>query len=489
MNVSKKARRALALVPIAVLVGFLALDIAIFRADSILGASQVTLLSAAGVCVLIATLLYKVPWKSFEKAISDYVGDLATAILILLLIGAISGTWTMSGLVPAFICYGLKIISPKVFLLTCCIVCAAVSVLTGSSWTTIATIGVALLGIGRAEGYSDALTAGAIISGAYFGDKVSPLSDTTVLASSVNRVDLFTHIRYMLLTTVPSIVITMVIFTVIGLMHDAPQQSQMTVYADVLSQRFHITPWLMVVPVIAAVLIWKRLPAIVVLAISALAAAIASLLFQPDILLEIGSRVTEGSRARVLFTGVVESVYNTLSLETGNPEVNKLVASRGMLGMLNTVYLIICAMCFGACMKASGMIADLAEILTPVTRTRVGLVGSTVATGTLLNGIVSDQYLAIILTSNIYRESFDKAGYQMRLLSRSVEDSATVTSPLVPWSSCGMTQATILSVPTLSYAPFCFFNIISPLMSLLMAAIGYRIIRKKAGEKKPLSTE
>ena len=478
MTVSKKGKRLLALVPIVVLVAFLALDIAIFGADSILGASQVTLLSAAGVCVLISTLLYKTPWKSFEKAISENVGQLASAILILLLIGAISGTWTMSGLVPAFICYGLKIISPKVFLLTCCILCAVVSVLTGSSWTTIATIGVALLGIGRAEGFSDAVTAGAIISGAYFGDKVSPLSDTTVLASSVNRVDLFTHIRYMLMTTVPSIVITLIIFTIIGFTHDVADEAQMTVYADVLSGRFNITPWLMVVPVIAAVLIWKRLPAIAVLALSAAAAAVAALIFQPDILTEIGSRVTEGSRSRILFTGVVESVYNSLSLETGNPEVNQLVASRGMLGMLNTVYLIICAMCFGACMKASGMIADLAEMLTPLTRTRTGLVGSTVATGTLLNGIVSDQYLAIILTSSIYRESFEKEGYEMRLLSRSVEDSATVTSPLIPWSSCGMTQATILSVSTMAYAPYCFFNIISPLMSIMVAAIGFRIVKK-----------
>lgn len=477
MTANKRKRRVWALVPVVVLVGLLALNISIFGADAILGASQVALLCAAGVCVLLSTLLYKTPWKTFEKSIGDHVGELASAILILLLIGAISGTWTMSGLVPAFICYGLKIISPKVFLLTTCVICAVVSVLTGSSWTTIATIGVALLGIGRAEGFSDALTAGAIISGAYFGDKISPLSDTTVLASSVNRVDLFTHIRYMLLTTVPSIVITLIIFTVIGLTHSVADEAQMTVYADVLRARFNITPWLMVVPVIAAILIWKRLPAIVVLSISALAAAIAALIFQPDILTELGARVTEGSRARVLFTGMVESVYNTLSLDTGNPEVNKLVASRGMLGMLNTVYLIICAMTFGACMKASGMIADLADMLTPVTRTRTGLVGSTVVTGTLLNGIVSDQYLAIILTSSIYRESFDKEGYEMRLLSRSVEDSATVTSPLFPWSSCGMTQATILSVPTLAYAPYCFFNIISPLMSIIVAAIGYRIVK------------
>ena len=484
--VSYKGRRFLALIPIAVLVSLLALDISIFGADSILGASQVALLCAAGICVFIAMWRYGIPWKQFEKALTLYLGDVAPAILILLLIGAISGTWMLSGVVPAFIYYGLKIINPKVFLLTACVLCAAVSVLTGSSWTTIATVGVALLGIGRAEGFSDAMTAGAIISGAYFGDKVSPLSDTTVLASSVNKVDLFAHIKYMLLTTGPAILIALIIFTIIGLFHGSGDSSQMTLYGDVLSSRFHITPWLMIVPVLTGILIWKKCPAIIVLAISTLAAAITSLLFQSDVIAEIGAKMTEGSHARILFTGVVESVYNSISLETGHAEVNQLVATRGMLGMLNTVYLIICAMCFGATMKASGMIDDLGGMLTPLTRSRTGLVGTTVFTGTALNGIVSDQYLSIILTSNIFRDSFEKGGYEGRLLSRSVEDSATVTSPLFPWSSCGMTQATILSVPTLAYAPFCFFNLLSPLMSILIAAIGWKIVRSPKSQV-PLS--
>lgn len=471
-------RSLIALIPIAVLIVFLALDIVIFGSDSILGASQVALLCAAGVCIALSSWLYKTPWKEFECAISSKVGEVATAVMILFLIGAISGTWTMSGVVPAFIYYGLKIISPKVFLLTACALCAFVSLLIGSSWTTIATIGVALLGIGRAEGFSDAMTAGAVISGAYFGDKISPLSDTTVMASSINRVDLFTHIRYMFITTVPSFTITLIIFTLIGLFHGNTDAARMTVYSDILSQRFHITPWLLIVPVITGLMIWRKLPALVVLALSALTAAIAALIFQPEVIAEIGSKVTSGSNARILYTGIVETVYNSVSLETGNPDVNQLVASRGMLGMLNTVYLIICAMCFGACMQCSGMITDLARALSPLTRTRAGLVGTTVFTGTALNGIVSDQYLSIILTSSIYRESYEKGGYENRLLSRSVEDSATVTSPLFPWSSCGMTQATILSVSTLAYAPFCFFNILSPLMSFFIALIGYKIVRK-----------
>ena len=478
-QISAAKRTLIALIPLGVLMGLLALDIAIFGADSILGASQVSLLLASGVCIALSVGLYNSRWKDFERDIVRNIGEVAPAILILFLIGAISGTWTMSGVVPTFICYGIKLIHPKVFLLTSCVLCAVVSLMIGSSWTTIATVGVALIGIGHAEGFSDAVTAGAIVSGAYFGDKISPLSDTTVMASSVNRVGLFDHIHYMYLTTVPSMLITLVIFTILGLTHAGVSDAQMARYSEVLSAQFHITPWLLLVPAFTVWLIVRKKPAIMVLFLSVLVAAAAALIFQPGVVRTIGESVTDGSAAKISFTGVVRMIYDTVSIDPGSPEVNPLVTSRGMLGMLNTVFLILCAMCFGGCMKSSGMIDDLARILRPLTRTRAGLVGSTVVTGTVLNGIVSDQYLSIILTSDIYRKSFEDEGYEARLLSRSVEDSATVTSPLVPWSSCGMTQATILSVPTLAYAPFCFFNIISPLMSFLIAAIGWKIVRRR----------
>ena len=476
---SKKdiGKTLVALVPILVLVGILALNISIFGADSILGASQVALLFSAGICVWLGMWLYKTPWKDFEDAIKANVGDVTTAIVILFLIGSISGTWMVSGVVPAFIYYGVQIISPKVFLLTTVVICAIVSVMTGSSWTTIATIGVALLGIGRAEGFSDGVIAGAIISGAYFGDKISPLSDTTVLASSLNRVHLFDHIRYLIYTTGPSIGIALIIFTVMGLSHSGADAAGVKLYTDVLSSHFHITPWLLVVPALTALMIWKKMPAMMVLALSTLSAAVAALVFQPELVYTVGAGVTEGSRARVMLAGTIETIYNTVTMHTGFAETDALLTSRGMLGMLNTVYLIICAMCFGACMQASGMIFQLSKLLQPLTRTRTGLVASTVTSGTLLNGLVSDQYLSIILTSNIFRNTYNRSGYEPRLLSRSVEDSATVTSPLFPWSSCGMTQATILSVPTLVYAPYCFFNIISPLMSILVAAVGWKIYR------------
>lgn len=472
-------RVGISLIPILILVTLLALNISIFGSDAILGASQVALLFSAGVAIWLAMWLFKVPWQDFEETIKSNIGDVTTAIVILFLIGAISGTWTVSGIVPTFIYYGVKIISPKVFLLTACIICALVSVTIGSSWTTIATIGVALLGIGKALGFSDGMIAGAIISGAYFGDKISPLSDTTVLASSMSKVPMFDHIRYLMYTTVPSIVITLVIFTILGFSHSGSDSSLINEYTSVLDSKFNITPWLLIVPALTAVMIARRMPALIVLALSTATAAIAAVIFQPDIIREIGASIAgDGSNAKILFTGTIESIYNSVSIETGNPEVNQLVASKGMLGMLNTVYLIICAMCFGAALKASGMLRHLASMILPLTKRRTSLVTSTVVTGTALNGIVSDQYLAIILTSSLFKDVYEKEGYENKLLSRSVEDSATVTSPLYPWSSCGMTQATILSVPTLAYLPYCFFNLISPLMSITVAAIGYKILKK-----------
>jgi len=472
-------RVGISLIPILILVTLLALNISIFGSDAILGASQVALLFSAGVAIWLAMWLFKVPWQDFEETIKSNIGDVTTAIVILFLIGAISGTWTVSGIVPTFIYYGVKIISPKVFLLTACIICALVSVTIGSSWTTIATIGVALLGIGKALGFSDGMIAGAIISGAYFGDKISPLSDTTVLASSMSKVPMFDHIRYLMYTTVPSIVITLVIFTILGFSHSGSDSSLINEYTSVLDSKFNITPWLLIVPALTAVMIARRMPALIVLALSTATAAIAAIIFQPDIIREIGASIAgDGSNAKILFTGTIESIYNSVSIETGNPEVNQLVASKGMLGMLNTVYLIICAMCFGAALKASGMLRHLASMILPLTKRRTSLVTSTVVTGTALNGIVSDQYLAIILTSSLFKDVYEKEGYENRLLSRSVEDSATVTSPLYPWSSCGMTQATILSLPTLAYLPYCFFNLISPLMSITVAAIGYKILKK-----------
>ena len=477
----------IALIPVIVLIALLAFDISILGSDSIQGASQVALLFASGIAVWLAMWLFKTPWTAFEGAIKSNIGNVTSAIVILLLIGAISGTWTMSGIVPTMICYGVKVLSPSFFLPAACLICAAVSLMLGSSWTTIATIGVALLGIGKAEGFSDGLIAGAIISGAYFGDKISPLSDTTVLASSISETPLFTHIRYMMVTTVPSFAITLIAFTVIGLVGIPESPADMGAFTGIISAKFHITPWLLIVPLLTGVMIARKMPALIVLSLSVVLAAIAAVVFQPEIIRGIGESAAlkhgiEGplNEWKLMLAGTVESIYNTVSLETGDPTVNELVSSRGMIGMLNTVYLIICAMCFGACMRAGGMIETIMKAMRKFTANRTGLVASTVGTGATLNTLVCDQYLAIMLTSNIFKDIYEDSGYENRLLSRSVEDSATVTSVLVPWNTCGMTQATILSTPTLVYLPYCFFNLISPLMSILVAALGYKIFRKKS---------
>ena len=478
-------RTCISLIPIVILVILLVADISFFGSDAILGASQVALLFSAGICVWLAMWLFKKPWDDFEAAIRSNIGDVTTAIVILFMIGGISGTWTMSGTVPSLIYYGVHIISPKIFLVTACIICAFISVMIGSSWTTIATIGVALMGIGKAQGFSDGMIAGAIISGAYFGDKISPLSDTTVMAASISGTPLFRHIKYLMLTTVPSFALTLIIFLVLGFMHNGGDSAQISVYTETLSSKFNITPWTLVVPVVTGILIARKMPALPVLGISMTLAAVCAIILQPHIITEIGVNALESlgitgstGKAGIMFTGLVKTIYDSVSVDTGVEEVNRLVSSRGMLGMLNTVYLIICAMCFGGCMKASGMLHHLASLILPMTKTRTGLVASTVGTGVILNGVISDQYLSIILTSDIYKEIYAKRGYESRLLGRSVEDSSTVTSPLFPWSSCGMTQATILSVPTIAYLPFCFFNILSPLMSICMAMLGYRIFRR-----------
>ena len=478
------------MIPIAVLVVLLIADISFFGSDAILGASQVALLFSAGICVWLAMWLFKKPWDDFEAAIRSNIGDVTTAIVILFMIGGISGTWTMSGTVPSLIYYGVQIISPRIFLVTACIICAFISVMIGSSWTTIATIGVALMGIGKAQGFSDGMIAGAIISGAYFGDKISPLSDTTVMAASISGTPLFRHIKYLMLTTVPSFALTLTIFLVLGFLHSGGDSAQISVYTETLSSKFNISPWTLIVPVVTGFLIARKMPALPVLGISMVLAAACALILQPHIISEIGVNALEslgltGSTGKVgvMFTGIVKTIYDSVSVDTGVEEVNRLVASRGMLGMLNTVYLIVCAMCFGGCMKASGMLHHLASLILPMTKTRTGLVASTVGTGVMLNGVISDQYLSIILTSDIYKDIYAKRGYESRLLGRSVEDSSTVTSPLFPWSSCGMTQATILSVPTIAYLPYCFFNIFSPLMSVLMAMLGYKIFRRGEAPK------
>lgn len=469
-------RHVLSLTPVVFLVAILSVAIHTYGIDALSGPSQLVLMVSTGIAALIAITCFKTSWRTLEEEINRSVGNIGSPIIILLLIGLLSGTWMVSGVVPMLIHYGLQIIHPHVFLISSCVISAAVSVMTGSSWTTVATIGVALMGIGKAEGFSDGWTAGAILSGAYFGDKMSPLSDTTVLASSLCGTPLFTHIRYMVITTLPAFTLTLLIFLVAGFFVPAEAAIDTSAFTRALTSKFDISPWLLLVPAATGWMIYRKLPAIVVMFASSVLAVVFALVFQPQVLAEVGG--SEATTAEALFRGAMQCSFGTATVASGYAPVDELLASRGMAGMLNTVWIILCAICFGGVLKASGMLADIVSLVVPLTRTRTGLVGSTVFSGIFFNATAADQFLSIMLGANMFGGIYEREGYEPRLLSRSIEDSSTVTSVLIPWSTCGMTQATVLGVPTLTYLPYCFFNLLAPLTSIAVAALGYKIYRR-----------
>ena len=460
----------LALVPLLLLMAMLVFTIRAFGGDSLSGPSQIVMLAASAVCCIIGIGAGKVRWHEFESQIAKNISHVSSALIILLFIGALGGAWMVSGVVPMMIYYGLDIIHPSVFLASTCVISAAVSVMTGSSWTTIATIGVALMGIGKAQGFDEGWIAGAIISGAYFGDKISPLSDTTVLASSVCHVNLFSHIRYVMITTIPSFSIALLIFFVAGWAHTATETAHLAACQEAIIGRYDISLWLLIVPAATAIMIVKKLPALVTMFASTLMGVVFALIFQPDVVAEIA----DGD----MFRGAMRAVYGGTAIKTSDAMLDELVATRGMEGMLSTVWLILCAMCFGATMTAG-----ITRLFTRFARGRTSTVSSTVATGLVLNTTVADQYMGILLSGNVFREIYDKNGLERRLLSRATEDSVTVTSVLIPWNSCGMTQSTVLGVATLTYLPYCFFNLLSPLMSIIIAITGYRVKLRMRNEE------
>lgn len=460
-------------IPFVTLIVLLAVTISIFGSDSLAGPSQIALLASTAVCVLLGMGVCHVSWHSIEQSVEEKVHNTTVSIYILLVIGMLSAAWMISGVVPMLIYYGIQVISPSVFLASACIISAVVSLMTGSSWTTIATIGIALLGIGRALGFDDGWTAGAIISGAYFGDKISPLSDTTVLASSVSGTPLFRHIRYMMFTTGPTITIAIIIYFIAGFWMGNSSSCNTDEYVKALDNTFCITPWLLIVPAATAFLIYKKVPSLIVLFLSSLLAIVMALIFQLHILQQIADGATG---AAAIFRGVVTTLCSSTSVETGVPLLNDLVSTSGMAGMLDTIWLILSAMIFGGAMTATGMLRSfLTAVYRRMVRSRVGLVTATVLNGISMNIMTGDQYISIILSANMFKDEYEKQGYESCLLSRSTEDSATVTSVLIPWNTCGMTQSTVLGVATIAYLPYTFFCYLSPLMSILQAAIGWKI--------------
>ncbi|MEX1132298.1 MAG: Na+/H+ antiporter NhaC [Flavobacteriales bacterium] len=478
---SRSPGLAQALLPLLLLVGLLALNVLIFGDAGLEGPNQLALLFAASLAIGIGI----VNGKAFEELLEHITRSVALAlgaILILLLIGALTGTWLISGIIPAMIHHGLLLLSPKVFLVAACVVCAIVSLATGSSWSTVATVGIALLGIGKAMGFHEGLVAGAVISGAYFGDKLSPLSDTTNLAPAVAGTDLFTHIRYLLWTTVPSMAITLLLFAGIGLFRESSKEVMDTTafHAAILS-KFNIGWWLYLVPLAMVVMIARKVPVLPALFAGVLLGALFALLFQPQLIKELSS--SEGSFARQGYEVIMNAMGPGTAVVTGHEAVDELLTAKGMRGMMNTIWLILCALAFGGAMEGAGLLQRITASVMKAVRGDASLIATTATTCVFVNVSASDQYLSIVVPGRMFASVFRERGLAPEVLSRTLEDSGTVTSALVPWNTCGAYMSGVLGVATLAYLPFCFFNIISPFMTILQGALGWRIARLPLGNK------
>lgn len=472
-NTSHQASLFQAFIPVIILVAMLGTNVYLFGSGSLDGSNQVALLLSGAVAGIIALKL-GVEWQSVLKGIVKSISSAMSSILILLLIGALAGTWLISGIVPGMIYYGLQILNPTIFLVAACIVCALVSLATGSSWSTVATVGIALLGIGQTLGLQEGVVGGAIISGAYFGDKMSPLSDTTNLAPAMAGTDLFTHIRYMAYTTVPSILIALVIYLVIGFnVEGSSNVVEVTQVLAAVESKFNISGWLFTVPAIVIFLIIKRVPALPALLVGVLAGGLYAVIFQPQIVNAISG--IENNFIKSAYVAVMQAMYGDVAINTSHHMVNNLLTAGGMSGMLNTVWLIICAMTFGGTMEAAGLLKRIASEVIKLAKSTGTLIAATVATCGFFNVTASDQYMSIVVPGRMYADAYRERGLKPENLSRTLEDSGTVTSVLVPWNTCGATQASVLGVATLVYAPFCFFNIISPFMTMIVGFLGIKI--------------
>lgn len=461
----------MSLVPVIFLVILLSLNVIIFSDDSSMGPNQLALLASAMVAAIIGVFVLKKPYKDLEKQALETIGVSTQAILILLVVGSLIGIWILNGVVPAMIFYGIKLINPTVFLPMTLVICSVVSLATGSSWSTVGTVGIALIGIGKTLGIPEGIVAGAIVSGSYFGDKMSPLSDTTNLAPAVSGSDLFSHIRHMVYTTVPAITISFIIFVFIGLFYsaDSLDADQINEVLGIISKNFNITPALFLLPLIVIGLVMKKVPAIPALVAGTLIGAIFAIVFQHDLLV----RLAGGDLSwRSLYYVVVKTGFKGFEIETGNAIIDKLFSRGGMESMLNTVWMILTAMIFGGMMEVTGMLHSIANYILSLIKGVTSLVAATIGSAIFLNLTTSDQYISIVVTGRMFKTAYQKFGLKPKNLSRAVEDGATVTSVLVPWNTCGAYFSSIMGVATVAYLPFAFFNLLSPLCSIIVAATG-----------------
>ena len=468
----KKIPYLLSLFPILFLIGLLSINVYLYGDDSLGGSNQLALLFSGALAAIIG-ILYGNNWKDILEGISKSIKSVTPSIIILLLIGSLAGTWLISGIVPAMIYYGLQILNPEIFLFATAIITAIVSLATGSSWSTIATIGIALLGIGQALGLPVGLIGGAIISGAYFGDKMSPLSDTTNLAPAMAGTDLFTHIRYMMYTTIPSFSISLILFLIIGFSSNISGTQNIDELLQTLNTSFNITPWLFVVPVLVIILIVKKTPAIPALLAGSVLGGVFAILFQPNIITEISGEASVTISSS--YKAVINAMSTDISIKTENNQIDNLLNSGGMYGMLNTIWLIICAMIFGGILEVTGLLKRISEPIINYAKSTGSLVATTTGTCIFFNITASDQYISIVVPGRMFADSYKEKGLAPENLSRTLEDSGTVTSVLIPWNTCGATQSAVLGVATLSYLPYCFFNLISPIMTIIYAYLGIKI--------------
>lgn len=479
----KKIPYLLALSPILFLIVLLSFNVVMYD-DAIGGSNQLALLFSGALAAIIG-VYYGSKWKDIMEGISNSIKSIVPAIIMLLLIGSLAGTWLISGVIPTMIYYGLQILNPTIFLFATAIITAIVSLATGSSWSTIATVGIALLGIGTAIGLPVGLIGGAIISGAYFGDKMSPLSETTNMAAAISGVDLFDHIKYMMYTTVPSFIITLILFLGIGFYFTTDISSEQIEKAlGVISTKFVISPWLFLVPIAVIAMIIKKVAAIPALFFGTLLGGVFAILFQPEIVIEVSG--TSINSISSYYMGVINAMIGDINFTTVNASINDifnvaeadrsdLLKSGGMYGMLNTLLLIFCAMTFSGSIESTGLLRRIAEPIVKYAQNTGSLIATTACTCIFFNITTSDQYMSIIVPGRMFADTYTEKGLAPENLSRTLEDSGTVTSVLIPWNSCGAAQSAVLGVATLAYLPFCFFNLISPLMTIAYGYFGIKI--------------
>ncbi len=459
------------MIPLLCLILLLSYNVFVFGDSAMDGSNQFILLLGASVGIFIG-IRSGISFKKMINYVSSNLKSITGAILILLLVGSLSGTWLISGIIPSMIYYGLQVLNPNVFLPSCLVICAVISLSTGSSWTTSATVGIALIGIGKALGIPSGMVAGAVISGAYFGDKLSPLSDTTNLAPAVSNTDLFTHIRYLTITTVPTILVALIILSILNLFTEVNGSSENESMLNSIKDTFYISPFLFIVPIVVVFMIFKKTPPLIALFIGTVLGAVFALFFQIDTISQISGG---NNNISDVYKVILNSITVETEIESGNKILNELFSSGGMKGMLNTIWLVICAMVFGGIMEAIGALKRISNFLLNIGKSTFSLFASTVGSCLTINLSASDQYLSIVIPGKMFSKAYEDKGLAPENLSRTLEDSGTVTSVLIPWNTCGAYQSGILGVGVLEYFVYAIFNWLSPFTTLFIAAINFKI--------------